>query len=129
MKKQHFFLNALWLCAAVVWLLWFAPTAQAKYIGGEPPKCSGCSCTGCTRPSVAERSNTTSSVSRTEGNLTEQVSIATVRSSTGPTLDLSVTYNSYNADGSRTTVDTVLGYGWTHSYNIFLFGQLGALFR
>ena len=78
---------------------------------------------------VSERSNTTSTVSRTEGNLTETVSIATIRSSTGPTLDVFLTYNSYNADGSRATVDTVLGYGWTHSYNIFLFGQFDALFR
>jgi YD repeat-containing protein len=129
MKKQHFFVHALLLCTAIVSLPWLAPNAQAKYIGGEPPKCPGCACTGCTRPSVAELSNTTSSISRTEGNLTERVSVATVRSSTGPTLDLSVTYNSYNADGSRATVDTVLGYGWTHSYNVFLFGQLGALFR
>jgi hypothetical protein len=41
----------------------------------------------------------------------------------------SLVYNSYNADGSRATVDTVLGYGWTHSYNIFLFNQLDAMFR
>jgi RHS repeat-associated protein len=129
MRHKHFPLNELSLYAAVVASLWLAPKAQAKYIGGDPPKCATCPCTGCTRPSVSERSNTTSSVSRTEGNVTEQVSIATVRSSTGPTLDLSVTYNSYNADGSRATVNTVLGYGWTHSYNIFLFGQLGALFR
>src|SRR5262249_7912674 len=102
MKKQHFFLNALSLWAAFVALLWLAPKAQAKYIGGEPPKCPKCEgCSGCTRPGVGERSNTTSTVSRTEGNLTEQVGIATVRSFTGPTLDLSVTYNSYNADGSR----------------------------
>jgi RHS repeat-associated protein len=129
MKKQHFFLTALLLCAAIVSLLALAPKAQAKYIGGEPPKCSTCACTRCTRPSVAERSDTTSWIGRTEGNLSEPLAIATVSSSTGPTLDFSVTYNSYNADGSRATVDTVLGYGWTHSYNVFLFGQLGALFR
>jgi RHS repeat-associated protein len=38
-------------------------------------------------------------------------------------------YNSYDADGSRAVVDTVAGYGWTHSYNVFLFSQLGAVFR
>jgi RHS repeat-associated protein len=129
MKRPSFFLNALWLCAAIVQLLWSPEFAQAKYIGAEPPKCAACACTGCTRPSVSERSNTSSSISRTEGNVTESVGISSIRSSIGSTLSLSVSYNSYNADGSRATVDTVMGYGWTHSYNTFLFGQLGALFR
>ena len=39
------------------------------------------------------------------------------------TIDFSLVYNSYNADGSRTSLDTILGFGWTHSYNIFLFSQ------
>ncbi|MBV9764303.1 MAG: hypothetical protein JOZ48_05605 [Acidobacteriaceae bacterium] len=58
--------------------------------------------------------------------MTATVNVTTVGD---PTLNLGLTYNSYNADGSRTTVDTVMGYGWTHSYNIFLFSQLGAMFR
>jgi len=40
-----------------------------------------------------------------------------------------LTYNSYNADGSRATVDTGMGYGWTNSYNDFLFSQAGLMFR
>lgn len=103
--------------------------AEAKYVGGQPPK-PGCSCAcSCAAPAVGERSNTSSSVSRTEGNLTETVPITFLRSAFGRTVDLSFTYNSYDADGSQANVDTVAGYGWTHSYNIFLFSQLGAMFR
>jgi RHS repeat-associated protein len=116
------------VCAAILEVVVLQRAAQARYIGAEPPKPSTCAC-GCFRPSVQERSDTTSSISRTEGNLAEQITIATVQSSTGPTLALSIVYNSYNADGSRATIDTVMGYGWTHSYNIFLFSQLGAMFR
>jgi RHS repeat-associated protein len=129
MKKQRFFLRGVWLCIAVFQPFWLPQGAQAKYIGADPPKCATCGCSSCKRPSLAERSDTSSSISRTEGNLTEWVGISTIKSSTGPTLDLSLVYNSYNADGSRSTVDTVVGYGWTHSYNIFLFSQLGSMFR
>jgi RHS repeat-associated protein len=38
-------------------------------------------------------------------------------------------YNSYNADASRAQLDTGVGWGWTHSYNIFLFNQFGNMFR
>ena len=112
-----------------VMLLGLSQMAWAKYIGGQAPK-PGCACScGCTVPSVAERSNTSTAPSRTERNLMETVPILDVRSRFGPTIDLSFTYNSYNADNSQATLDTVAGYGWTHSYNIFLFSQLGSLFR
>jgi hypothetical protein len=67
-------------------------------------------------------------VSLSQGNIVETVPVASVFARSAP-FDLSLTYNSYNADGSRATIDTVAGYGWTHSYNAFLFGQLGAVFR
>jgi RHS repeat-associated protein len=115
------------LLAAVLisFALWPQP-ASAKYIGPDPPKgcpSCGCNCTGAPSRSVA--SDTSTSVSATEGNLTERVPISSVFS----TLGLSLVYNSYNADGSRAMVDTVMGYGWTHSYNIFLFSQAGLTFR
>jgi RHS repeat-associated protein len=129
METRYFWRNAVRVFAAIAAVLPYVATAN--YIGGEPPKCPDCpcACSGNTCPSVSQQSDTSSSVSQTEGNLAEQVNIATAQSSTGPTLNLSMTYNSYNADGSRAAVDTVAGYGWTHSYNIFLFSQLGAMFR
>ena len=114
-------------------LLLLAPArpAQAKSIGGETPAtCPTCpTCARCPAPSVISQSSAGTSLSLTEGNLTEQVGISTTMSNTGPTVPVNATYNSYNADGSRAAVDTVMGYGWTHSWNIFLFSQLGAMFR
>jgi YD repeat-containing protein len=122
-------LNSPCLLISAILLLSSAYPAAASYVGGQPPK-PGCACAcSCSVPSVSERSNTSSSVSRTEGNLMETVPITMLRSAFGPTVDLSFVYNSYNADNSQNTLDTVAGYGWTHSYNIFLFSQLGSMFR
>jgi RHS repeat-associated protein len=129
MKKQRFFLQGIWLCLAMFQPLWLPQSARAKYIGGDPPKCETRGCATCGCPSLWERSNTNSSISRTEGNLGDWFDISSIRSSNGPTLPFSATYNSYDADGSRATIDTVMGYGWTHSYNPLLFTQLGSMFR
>lgn len=132
MKKQ--FLFSFQAICVVVSILACVSTGQieAKVIGGDPPNraaaCTTCGC-NCSSPSTAERSDTSSSISRSEGNLTETVPVSMVRSSNGPTLPLNATYNSYNADGSRAIIDTVMGYGWTHSFNIFLFTQVGSMFK
>src|SRR5580700_9712705 len=119
------------LAAVLISLALLPELANAKFIGPDPPKCCPkCECGGCTAcPSSSLSSDTSSTISATEGNLTEQVGISTVDPNGSPTLDLSFTYNSYNADGSRAIVDTVMGYGCTHSYNIFLFSQAGLTFR
>ena len=129
MNARLLFCKSIGMFLFTICLLVTAYPLQAKYIGGDPAKCPTCPCATCSRLSVMERSDTTSSISRTEGNLMDWLAISNVKSSTGPTLSLSWVYNSYNADGSRATVDTVAGYGWTHSYNIFLFSQLGSMFR
>lgn len=117
------------VCVTALALLWIPRPGQAKYIGGERPKCTGCQCSGCTRPSNDQTSDTSSSLSNSEGNMTESVPTSTIQTANGSPLGLTITYNTDNADGSKATLDTVMGYGWTHSYNIFLFGQLGAMFR
>jgi RHS repeat-associated protein len=105
------------------------PLASAKDIGAEPPRCPVCPiCAACERPPVLERSSAGTAISRTEGNLIERVPIAQVLSASTQT-NLDIIYNSYNADTSRAQVDTVMGYGWTHSFNVFLFSQLGSMFR
>ncbi len=131
MMKQSLVLRGFWRCAVFAAFLVFLPLAQAKYYGAEPQACSCtclCSCP-CLDPPVSQASDTSSSLSDSEGNLSESVSASMTQSASGRTLNFSLTYNSYNADGSRAQVDTVMGYGWTHSYNIFLFSQLGAMFR
>src|ERR1700728_213752 len=143
MKNRLFFSQGLWLSPLIIAFLLPQQTRASfpgykSILGGETPLCSTCSCScSCSSGSYSTdpctsnyaKSPTNDPVSLTEGNVTATVNVSMVQSTGGPTLNLGLTYNSYNADGSRATVDTVMGYGWTHSYNIFLFSQLGAMFR
>ncbi len=98
--------------------------AHAMYIGSDPPNpCAICACR-CTRVPGGDVQT-----SLTEGNLRDDVPVTTIKSDAGPTIDFGMVYNSYNADGSKAQVDTGMGLGWTHSYNIFIFLQRGHLFR
>jgi YD repeat-containing protein len=110
------------------------PPVEAKNIGADPPV--RCNSSGCAAPggptdncssSVLGSSGT--SVSLTEGTDRETYPVVALKSSTGAMLDLSLSYSSYNADTSRARLNTVLGIGWTHSYNLFLFSQVGNMFR
>ncbi len=98
------------------------PAVLASYIGGEPPPL----CLQCGAPRIYTGGTTGGGL--TEGNYRESLPITTLPGGAGPTLDFSLVYNSYNADGSHCEIDTVLGYGWTHSYNALLFGQVGNMF-
>ena len=99
--------------------------AQARYIGGGKP--CACDCEETRGPDTQSFGG--SSLSSTEGNLQERYNVTSLGSSAGATIDLNLTYNSFDADASWAKVDTVLGYGWTHSYNMFLFSQRGHMFR
>lgn len=107
--------------------------ALADPPGGEPPPCC---CeeevvyydTECIEsPGVGVSGG--SSISLTEGNLRESQVAAEVNSASGPTLLFRIVYNSYLADGSQGSVNTVLGRGWTHSYNVFLYEYRGQVFK
>jgi len=98
----------------------YTPAALASYVGGDPPP-AAC-------PACQNTASGASGGSLTEGNFTENAGITQLQSGTGPTLKLNVAYNSFNADGSQAGIDTVLGYGWTHSYNALLFSQVQSMF-
>lgn len=98
---------------------------------GDPPYCQDCP--NCCPP---QHLPAYSFVSLTEGNVAEEYSVVQVRSAFGATLDFSLIYNSYAADGSRTMflgpgsqTDIGMGYGWTHMYNDLLFSWHGDMFR
>jgi len=99
-----------------------SPAAFANYIGGEAPFCKECA-------AARNYAHGLGGVGLAEGNLRETMPITTLQSASGPTLDLNLAYDSYDADGSKAELDTVAGYGWTHPYNQYLFGQVGSLFR
>jgi RHS repeat-associated protein len=124
---------ALIIAAFLAIALTSAP-GEAKNIGADPPlRCSACGCGAPSGPggncSSSEPCRAGACFSRTEGNVRVGYPVVSVRSSTGAMLDLSLTYDSYNADTSRARFNTVLGIGWTHSYNLFLFSQVGNMFR
>ena len=97
-------------------------------IGADPPDCQTRSeCGKCASPNNYLLGS--SSIGITEGNLRDSYEATRLKSAFGTTIDFSLHYNSYNADNSRAAIDTVMGYGWTHSYNIFLFSQSGHIFR
>jgi RHS repeat-associated protein len=101
-----------------------AITSRAMYIGGDPPLL----CEKCGFPANRQSVGSTY-LSLTEGNLREDYPVVSFQSSgNGSSLQLSLIYNSYNADGSRAQVDCGLGIGWTHSYNLVLFQQRGSFF-
>ncbi len=112
--------SLIWL---IIGILLTSPLAFAQKIGADPAACRGGSSV-CT-----QHLPTYSFVSLTEGSVAETYSAARVTSAFGPTLMFNLIYNSYNADGTRASVDTGMGYGWTHSYNEFLFRQGDDIFR
>ncbi len=128
--KTGFFYVLLLLTLALSLLL-FQSAVQAKYIGCEAPceECLKCKDKAKAPNHLIPCLPSGSSISITEGNLLEPYSCTSLNSSTGVTIAFSLAYNSYNADNSRAQIDTVMGYGWTHSYNIFLFRQRGHMFR
>jgi RHS repeat-associated protein len=109
--------------------LWLASSAlDAKYIGADAAKCNACeACAASPRCSCGSPSGL--SLSFTEGNLSDSLRGPAVQGNHSAALALSFIYNSYNADGSRAALDVGMGYGWTHSYNVFLFSQRGHMFR
>src|SRR5262249_44545645 len=133
MNKQTSFGYVYFSLVALILSLLLCPSpVQAHILGGEPPRCDP---RPCHKPPASPACPPTylsggSALGLTEGNLQERYRVSSLKSATGATIDFSLTYNSYNADNSRgARVDTVLGYGWTHSYNIFLFSQGAFMFR
>ncbi|MDQ2694654.1 MAG: DUF6531 domain-containing protein, partial [Pseudomonadota bacterium] len=120
------FLSGFSAVVLAFFLTAFPPSTQAYPIGGEYP-CATCvaGCNACNQLSACG-----CALSNSQGNARDGYSDGMmVRSAFGATLDFSLVYNSKIADGSHARIDTVMGYGWTHSYNILLFAQRGHMFR
>jgi YD repeat-containing protein len=86
----------------------------------QPPcdtPCPEC-CPGCegTKQGPCPVNEGSGFLSLTEGNLGDSYDVVTV----GSTLDLRLFYNTSMADGYKAAVYTTMGFGWTHSYNIYL---------
>ncbi len=114
---------SLSLLAILGGILLCSQNAQAKDTGADPGTCEDCPYC------CLQYQQSFSSVSLTEGNISEDFSVAKVKSAFGTVMDFNLIYNSYNADNSRASLDTMVGFGWTHTYNDFLFAQGSDMFR
>jgi YD repeat-containing protein len=71
-----------------------------------------------------------SEINFTEGSVEDDYRIAALRSGDRSVLDLSLAYSSAKASlDLNVAANTCLGFGWTHSYNVFLFRQQAMMFR
>ena len=104
-------------------VLLVSQSAAAKNTGQDPGTCDDCPYC------CLQYGMSFSYVSLTEGNIAEDFDVAHVKSAFGPAMDFRLIYNSYNADNSRASLDAMVGFGWTHSYNDFLFAQGADMFR
>ena len=116
---RHQRLTPILMVLTIAGVLFPATAGFTQIIGADPAACQG-ELSVCT-----QHMSTYSWVSLTEGNVAETYSAARVMSAFGPTLMFDLIYNSYNADGNRAAIDTGIGFGWTHTYNDFLFTQGG----
>ena len=115
--------RGLWLLLGGA-ILGLAAPAHATYIGSDAPDiCQTCGAQATRQPGG------TVGTSLSEGNLREDYPVVNIKSGYGTTLPFGLSYNSYNADGSKVQLDTGLGFGWTHTYNTLLFQQRGQMFR
>ncbi|MGR9052805.1 MAG: hypothetical protein ACU84J_09165, partial [Gammaproteobacteria bacterium] len=123
-----FILAALFSAAAL------APSpAYAKFWGAKRAFCATCcqqmSPDGTNLNEPCPEKTTNSFVSNTEGLLGDSYTVVSATGANGEGLELSLRYASYNANGENGTLDSALGFGWSHSYNIFLFTQNRDVFK
>ncbi len=111
------------LFAVFVAVLFSPRAARADTTPGDPISCE--QCPDC----CLQNQKSHSFVSLTEGNVSEDYLVARATSAFGATLEFKLTYNSYNADNSRASIDAMVGFGWTHTFNDFLFAQGSDMFR
>ncbi|NRF68874.1 RHS repeat protein [Aquincola sp. S2] len=109
------------------------PVGAEPYGDDPPPRCD---CGACqTESGTSDCSSSEgclcggSSMSRSEGNLSQGVPGPALRGGSGSVPRFALQYDSYNADTSRARFGTVLGIGWTHTFNVFLYSVRGHLFR
>ena len=121
------------LSALLATVLLIPRAGLAQFTPGDPAACINCPACGC-----PQRDNHRSAhIDLTESNSGQMFTGVQVRSAFGITLGLTAAYNTDDADGSRNmytklpgAYDTVMGYGWTHTFNDLLFTQHGGdLFR
>lgn len=108
-------------------------SAGAKPIGADAPVCPTCCGLSADDFPSGEKPCTDlrggSLISASLGTMGETHSVVSAPGANGAGFDLSLQYASYVADGEKASVATVMGYGWSHSYNLFVFTQGSDLYK
>jgi len=131
MKNQNGKFFSLF-CSLCIYFLLVSPL-YAKPIGADAPICSPC----CDQvlPDFPSGNGPCPNIgggsfmSISSGNMGDTYPVVSAPGVNGSGLDFSLYYASYNADGEKATLNTVMGFGWSHSYNIFLFTQGRDVFK
>ncbi len=135
--NKHAVPFGLWILSFLLSLaVWLPTTASAKFIGAERVPCCAVCCgqTGFETPCLTGRCEISAcgggncSISDTKSSLDESHAVFNT-SGEGPSFGLAFKYTSNNANGEVVALDTVMGFGWSHSYNVFLFTQGRDLFK
>jgi YD repeat-containing protein len=97
---------------------------DARYIGANRPCCATCESCGCScgGPGTPSPKGNPASFNQARGT------VSLCHDCGCGQLPFSLSYNSDNADGSRSYIDIGLGYGWTHNHGQLLFSQRGSMF-
>ena len=104
-----------------------------EIIGGQIPTSNPCSPEGSPDVPALQAPCTVvtggSYLSVSSGTMGDSYPVVNTPNSAGLGLGLALHYASYVADGQKAAIATVAGFGWSHSYNIFLFAQGQDLFK
>lgn len=124
------------ICIFIVFFLFcflfFSQPAFAKPIGADAPCRSCCEQTSPDIPSGPGPCPDVSGgsfISYSHGNMGDSYPVISTQGANKAGLDLTLYYASYIADGEKASLSTVMGFGWSHSYNIFLFQQGRDIFK
>ena len=117
--------------ALFIFLIFTSPL-HAKSIGADAP-CKPC-CGQSTHDVPSGRGPCPdikggSFISASSGVMGDSYPVVQTGGLEGAGLSLELFYASYNADGEKAMLATVMGIGWSHSYNIILFAQGRDIFK
>lgn len=127
--RIHFIAVALLSLAAFI-----TTPAEAKFLGAKRVFCTTC----CSRATldgtnlVGECTDTCNGnicLSNTLGEFTDTYPLINALDAEGTGLNLSLHFNGENANGEKASLDTGIGFGWSHSYNTLLFTQDRDVFK
>jgi len=127
-----------WILAFCFFVFIGIGESAAKPIGDDPP-CESCCDPSCTPDTTSVSGDCSGSsgcggqgqcpLGLATGNICETYPVTDTAPANSAGVRVSLHYASFNADGEKASLNTVMGFGWSHSYNIYLFQQGRDIFK